>query len=144
MKVKEVMSRGVECTRPEASLRDAAIKMRELNVGVLPVRDDDQKLVGMLTDRDIAIRAVAAGHDPRTARARDVMTPSVICCYDDDDADDAAELMKKEQIRRLVVLNRDEELVGVMSLGDLAVETGDKKLSGDALERISEPVHPKR
>lgn len=144
MKVKDLMSRDVECTHPDATLKDAATRMRELNVGMLPVCGDNDRILGALTDRDITIRAVAQGQDPTRTRAADVMTSSIVYCYDDDDAKDAADLMKEHQIRRLVVLNRDRRLIGIMSLGDLAVETGDSKLSGDALERISEPVHPKR
>jgi len=144
MKVKDVMRRGVECARPDATLKEAAMKMRELDIGTMPVCGENQRLVGMLTDRDITIRAVAEGQNPMIAHVREIMTPNVIYCYDDIAAEEAAELMKENQIRRLVVLNRDKQLVGIISLGDLAVETGDKKLSGDALEQISEPVHPNR
>ena len=142
MKVKDVMSRDVVCARPDSSLQEAALRMRELNVGMLPVCENDQ-LVGTITDRDITIRAVAEGHSPTEVQARDVMTPGVIYCFDDVDAKEAAELMKQKQIRRLVVLNRQKQLIGIMSLGDLAIETGDSKLSGNALEEISEPVHPR-
>src|SRR6185503_15634838 len=143
MKVKDVMSRNVECIAPESNIMDAAVKMRELNVGMLPVCGAGEKLVGMVTDRDITIRAVADGKNPSTAQVKDVMTPDVVYCYDDVDAKEAAELMKDKQIRRLVVLDREKKLIGIMSLGDLAVETRDAKLSGDALEQISEPVHPR-
>jgi CBS domain-containing protein len=143
MKVKEVMSRGVECTRPEATLQGAAMKMRDLNIGTLPVCGEQNKLVGILTDRDITIRSVALGQNPANSRVREAMTPKVIYCYEDDDAEDAARVLKDHQIRRLVVLDRRQQLVGIMSLGDLAVETKDDKLSGEALERISEPVHPR-
>jgi CBS domain-containing protein len=143
MKVNDVMSRDVVCVRPDSNLQEAALKMRELNVGMLPVCEDDQRLVGTLTDRDITIRAVAEGHIPSEIQARDVMTPGVIYCHDDVDAREAAELMKEKQIRRLVVLDRQMRLIGIMSLGDLAVETGDHKLSGNALEEISEPIHPR-
>jgi CBS domain-containing protein len=144
MQVKEVMTRGVECTRPAASLQEAARKMRDLDVGPLPVCGDNDRLVGMLTDRDITIRAVAEGQDPKTARVQDVMTPDITYCFEDQDLTEASRLMEQNQIRRLVVLNRDKRLVGIVSLGDLAVKTGNERLSGEALEQVSEPAQPRR
>jgi CBS domain-containing protein len=94
----------------------------------------------MLTDRDITVRATAEGCDPKTTKVEDVLTPDVIYCFEDQDVQEAARLMKENQIRRLVVLNRDKRLVGIISLGDLAVETGDEQLTGETLERVSEPV----
>src|SRR3954468_16285117 len=144
MQVKEVMTRGAECTRPSATLQEAARKMRDLDVGPLPVCGDNDRLVGMLTDRDITVRAVAEGQDPKTARVEDVMTPDVTYCFEDQDVAEAARLMEEKQIRRLVVLNRDKRLVGIVSLGDLAVKTGDKEVSGAALGQVSEPAEPRR
>jgi CBS domain-containing protein len=109
----------------------------------LPVCDRD-RLVGMLTDRDIAVRAVAEGYDPWTDHVKDAMTPDIVYCFEDQDVKEAAQLMKEKQIRRLVVLNRDKRLVGIVSLGDLAVDTGDEKLAGETLEQISEPAAPRR
>src|SRR5829696_6661330 len=123
MRVREVMTRGVECTSPDATLQEAAAKMKSLDVGPLPVCDND-RLVGMITDRDITVRATAEGEAPTAVRVRDVMTPDVIYCFDDQDASEAARLMEQNQVRRLVVLNRDKRMVGIVSLGDLAVETG--------------------
>ena len=143
MQVKEVMSRGVECVRPNATLQEAAQRMRELNVGPLPVCGDDDRLMGMITDRDIAVRAVAEGLDPWTARVRDIMTPTIVYCFDDQDVNEAAQLMTENQIRRLVVLSREKRLVGILSLGDMAVETGDEQLAGHTLEAVSEPVGPR-
>jgi len=143
MQVSDVMTRGVECTRPEATLQEAAAKMKSLDVGPLPVCDND-RLVGMVTDRDITIRATAAGDAPRERRVRDVMTPEVIYCFEDQDATEAARLMKDRQVRRLVVLNRNKRMVGIVSLGDLAVETGDDQLAGKVLEGVSEPNRPNR
>jgi CBS domain-containing protein len=94
----------------------------------------------MLTDRDIAIRSVAEGRDPRADRVKDVMTPGIVYCFDDQDVVEVAELMRDKQVRRLPVLNRDKQLVGIVSLGDLAVEAGDDALAGHALEGVSEPV----
>jgi CBS domain-containing protein len=144
MQVKEVMTRGVECTRPSATLQEAARKMRELDVGPLPVCGDNDRLVGMLTDRDITVRAVAEGQDPKTARVQDILTPNILYVFEDQDVTEAARLMKENQIRRLVVLNRDKRLVGIVSLGDLAVDTGDEELAGSTLEAVSEPAAPRR
>jgi CBS domain-containing protein len=126
--------------RPTASLQEAARKMRDLDVGPLPVCGDNDRLVGMLTDRDITVRAVAEGQDPKTARVQDIMTPDITYCFEDQDITEAARLMEEKQIRRLVVLNRDKRLVGIVSLGDLAVKTGDKKVSSEALEQVSQPA----
>lgn len=143
MRVSEVMTQGVECIGPDATLQEAAAKMKSLDVGPLPVCDND-RLVGMVTDRDITVRATAEGDAPTDVRVRDVMTPEVIYCFDDDLVEDAARLMAAKQVRRLVVLNRDKRMVGIVSLGDLAVKTGDEQLAGRALEDISEPNRPDR
>ena len=140
MKVKDVLTRGAECVGPDATLQEAARKMRDLDVGPLPVCGDNDRLVGMLTDRDITVRAVAEGKDPRTAKVPDVMTEGISYCFEDDDVEAAARLMRDKQVRRLVVLNRDKRLVGIASLGDLATETGDEHLAGKTLERVSQPA----
>jgi CBS domain-containing protein len=133
------MTPGVECIPPDSTLQDAARKMQALDVGPLPVCDHD-RLAGMLTDRDIVVRAVAEGRDPGSTRVRDVMTPEVVYCFEDQDVQEAARLMEQKQVRRLLVLNRDKRLVGIVSLGDLAVETGDEKLVGRTLEQVSLPT----
>src|SRR5690348_16804903 len=107
MQVREVMTRGVECVRPLDSIARAAERMRELGVGMLPVCGDHEKLVGMITDRDITVRATAEAGDPRGTRISDVMTPNVIYCFEHQDLDEAARLMAVNQIRRLVVLDRN-------------------------------------
>jgi CBS domain-containing protein len=140
MQVREVMTRGAECIAPDDSLQEAAQKMKDRDVGPLPVCDRD-RLVGMITDRDITVRATADGLDPKATRVREVMTPQVVYCFEDQDVEVAAYLMEENQVRRLVVLNRDRRLVGIVSLGDLAVETGDEHLAGRTLERVSEPFH---
>jgi CBS domain-containing protein len=144
MLVKEVMTSDVECASPDTTLQEAARRMKELDVGPLPICGDDDRLAGMITDRDITIRAVAAGLDPTRAKVRDIMTPNIIYCYEDQDVSDAAHMMEQNQIRRLVVLNHDKRLVGILSLGDLAVDTGDERLAGHTLEAISEPAVPQR
>ena len=143
MRVSEVMTRDAECIGPDATLQQAAEKMKSLDVGSLPVCDND-RLAGMLTDRDITVRSVSDGHDPRTDRVRDAMTPKVISCSEDQDIAEAAKLMKENQIRRLPVLNRAKRLVGIVSLGDLAAETHDEQLAGSTLEAVSEPSQPNR
>src|SRR5262245_15153058 len=142
MRISEVMTLGVECTRPDATLQEAAERMKARDVGSLPVCDND-RLAGVLTDRDIVLRAVAVGRDPKVTRVHDTMTPETVYCFEDQDITEAAQLMKERQIRRLMVLNRAKRLVGILALGDLAVETGDEQLSGETLERISEPARPR-
>ncbi len=142
MQVREVMTRGVECVSPETSLQEAARKMQALDVGPLPVCDHD-RLVGMVTDRDIVIRAVAEGRAPSTTPVREAMTGGIDYCFEDDDLDTAAKQMQDRQIRRLVVLDRNKRLVGIVSLGDVAIETGgDARLAGKTLEHVSEPARP--
>jgi CBS domain-containing protein len=143
MRLSDVMTRQVEVVRPDDTLEEAAARMSSLDIGPLPVCDGD-RLVGMLTDRDITVRATAAGRDPKTTLVRDVMTEQVVYAFDDQDTNDAARLMEKHGIRRLVILNRDKRLVGIISLGDLAVDTQDDQLSGEVLERVSEPAEPQR
>ena len=138
MILKDIMTPGVEVITPEATLQQAAAKMRRLNIGPLPVCDGDQ-LIGMLTDRDITVRAVAEGRGPVTTQVREVMTPDAIYGFDDQDIEDAAHLMEHYQIRRLPVLNRRKQLVGMVLLGDLAVHPGQQPLAGEVLEQVSEP-----
>jgi len=142
MQVHEVMTPGAECTHPKATLQDAARMMRDLDVGALPVCGDNDRLVGMITDRDIVVRALAEGQDPKKSRVQDVMSPDILYCFEDQSLGEAADLMKDHQVRRLVVLNRDKRLVGIVSLGDLAAKSRDKGLSGETLEHVSEPAFP--
>jgi CBS domain-containing protein len=142
MQVQDVMTSGVECADPDMTLQQAAQKMQQLDVGLLPVCGNRDKLVGMVSDRDIVIRGVASGKDPRTTEVREVMTPEVLYCFDDQDVTEAAQMMTENQIRRLVVLNRDKRLAGIVSLGDLAVDSGDAELVGNALAGVSEPAAP--
>jgi CBS domain-containing protein len=143
MQVKEMMTRGVECVAPDTTLQEAAQKMKALDVGPLPICEAD-RLAGMLTDRDIVLRCVAEGRDPRTTKVRDVMTEGIVYCFEEEDVRLAAQLMTEKQVRRLVVLNRDKRLVGIISLGDLAVDAREAQLAGETLERICEaPVATK-
>jgi CBS domain-containing protein len=140
MKVNEIITRNPEVIRPDVVLVDAAQKMKSLDIGMLPVCDGD-RLVGMITDRDITVLGVAQGCDPKTTRVREVMSPEVIYCFDDEDVKDVARTMEEKQVRRLPVLNREKRLVGIVSLGDLAVRAGKEKLASEVLERVSEPGH---
>ena len=138
MKLSEIMTREVEVIQPDDSLRAAAKKMRDRNIGFLPVCDGET-LMGVLSDRDITIRALADGMDVNIMLGRDLMTTPVIYCFEDQDVSEAAKIMEENQIRRLVVLSRDDKrLAGVISLGDLA-RNGTTDLSGKTLQRISAP-----
>ncbi len=142
MQIKEVMTPGPEIISPEASLAEAATIMKKLDVGSLPVSNGDT-IVGWITDRDITTRATAEHRNPDAAVVREAMSPEVVFCSENDDVDDCARLMEEKQIRRLPVLNAERRLVGIVSLGDMAVNT-DKKLGGEILERVSEPSRPNR
>jgi CBS domain-containing protein len=142
-KVRDVMTAGVECIEPDATVIEAAKKMQTLNVGPLPVCEE-QTVVGMLTDRDITVRAVAEGRDPGATRVREIMTTDVAWCYEDQDLDQAAQLMKDREVRRLPVVSQDKRLLGIVSLGDLAVYAKRGGVAGEVLERVSQPAEPER
>jgi CBS domain-containing protein len=143
MQVKDIMTKGVEVVRPDATLQEAATKMRSLDIGPLPVCDGD-KMIGMLTDRDITVRATAEGLDPKQTKVREVMSKEVIALREDQDTKEAAELMQTRQIRRVPIVNQEKRLVGILSLGDLARHTQDPKLAGKTLEQVSEPSKASR
>ena len=139
MQVSQILTRDVETIRPDTTVREAAQRMRSMDVGSLPVCDG-RNLLGMVTDRDITIRITAEGRDAANTPVQEAMTPDVSYVFEDQDVQDAAKIMRDQQIRRLPVLNREKQLVGIIALGDVA-QAGDDKLSGDALEQISEPTH---
>jgi CBS domain-containing protein len=141
MKIADVMTRDVEVVSPTSSVREAARQMDRLNVGVLPVCDG-KRLVGIITDRDITVRVSAAGEDADKTRVQEVMSQHVRWCMEDDPVEEAEKLMTEAQIRRLPVLDSDQMLVGIVSLGDLA-EDGAPGVE-EALRRISEPAEPDR
>jgi len=146
MQIREVMTQGVETISSSAPAIEAAAKMRELDVGSLPVCEGE-RLQGLLTDRDIAVRLVAQGLDACTTKVSEIMTPDATYCFDDQTLDEAAAVMEAHQIRRLPILNREKQLIGMLSLGDLAVRTQgaeDRQLAEEALEEISEPSKPNR
>ena len=138
MKLHEVMTTSVEVVDPEASIVDAARKMRNENVGGLPVCDG-RKLLGMITDRDITIRVIADGQDPKTTKVRECMSADLIYCFEDQTDSDAARLMEQKQIRRIPVISREKELVGIVALGDLAKRSHIPEEVGDTLKKISMP-----
>jgi CBS domain-containing protein len=136
MRVSECMTRDVQIVDPNDSLVGAAKAMAELDAGALPVGEND-RLIGMITDRDIAVRGVAAGMGPN-AKVGDVMNSEVKYCFDDQEVDEVLTIMGDLQIRRMPVLNREKRLVGIVSLGDLA-SNGQARRAGDALSGISRP-----
>lgn len=137
MQVREVMSTQVDLIDPSTSLAEAARIMRDDDVGALPIGNDD-RLVGMLTDRDIVVRGLAAGKTADSATAGDVMSSGILYCFDDQPIEEAADLMGDRQVRRLAVVNRDKRLVGIVSLGDIST----KGASGTAAETLQEVSRP--
>lgn len=139
MKIREIMTPHARCVRPDTTLMDAAKLMADLDVGALPICDHD-RLAGMITDRDIAVRAISRGCDPKQTKVQEVMTDGIVFIYDDQTAEEAARLFETKRIRRLPVLDREKRLVGIVSLGDLAVNAS-VSLGGEALKEVSEPSH---
>src|SRR5215469_3782402 len=139
MKIRDVMTRDVELIGPESTIQHAATRMAEADVGLLPV-GEGERLIGMITDRDIAIRGVANGKNPTKTKVRDVMTEQVLYCFEDDEAELAAETMGELQIRRMPVVDRDKRLIGVVSLADLALKHDSGK-AGEALGCVVMPTN---
>ena len=137
MKVSDCMTRNVRVTAPTQTLREAARLMAELDVGVLPVGEHD-RLIGMITDRDIAIRGVATGRGPE-ARVSEVMTDSVMYCFADQTLEEVSRNMGDIQVRRLPVVDREKRLVGIISLSDIAQGDGGYEEAGEALRDIAQP-----
>lgn len=123
MNIRDVMTKDVKVVGRDTTLQEIAQQMRSLDVGALPVCDGE-RLVGMVTDRDITVQAVAAGRDPKSTRASDVMSGDVRWCFEDDDVDAAAEAMRVAEVRRLPVVDRDKRLVGIVALADLVRADG--------------------
>ena len=139
MKVEDVMTADVSFVGPDTSILEIARKMRDGDIGSVPVVDND-RLVGMVTDRDLVVRVIAEGGDARTKTARDAMSPGILYCFADESVEAVLENMGDQQIRRLPVVDREKRLVGVVSLGDLAL-SGKRKAAGEALQEISQPTH---
>ncbi len=136
-KLKELMSRDVKVISPDMSIREAASQMRDGDFGMLPVGEND-RMIGTITDRDIAIRGVAEGKDADT-KVRDVMSEGISWAYEDDSVEAAARIMSERQVRRLPVVDRDKRLVGIVALGDFAVESSEVRPTAEALSGISKP-----
>ncbi|MGK6320429.1 CBS domain-containing protein [Sphingomonas sp. DT-204] len=136
MKVNECMTREVRIVDPDQTLEQAARTMADIDAGILPVGEND-RLVGIVTDRDIAIRGVARGCQP-SAKVREVMSPEILYCFEDDDIEDVLNNMAQIQVRRLPVLDRNKRLVGVVSITDLA-DSGDETHAGEVLCEIARP-----
>jgi len=138
VKVREIMTENPETVSADDTLQDAAQRMKALDVGMLPVCDGD-RIIGTLTDRDISVRSVAEGKDPKQARVRDAMSEGdVLCCDADEDLKIVAKRMRDHQVRRLPVLDGGRSLIGIISLGDIALHADDRT-AGDALEGVSQP-----
>jgi len=136
MKVSEVMTRDVETVRPDEPVQQAASFMLSADAGSIPVIDGD-RLIGMITDRDIAVRGVAKGYGPDTP-VRELMTDDIVCVREEDDVDEVASKMSQAQVRRLPVIDENQRLCGIVSLGDLSREA-DEESANEALEGVSEP-----
>lgn len=135
-KVREVMTQDVRVVDPESSVEEAAQRMKDLGVGAMPVCEGET-LLGMITDRDIVIRCIAEGMPPQSTVVREIMSEPAVFCYEEQDIEDVARVMEGQKIRRLVVLNAERRLVGIVSLGDIAVKAGREYLGGEILEKVS-------
>jgi len=135
--LKDLMSRDVKVIDPDMTIAEAAQRMRDGDFGMLPVGEDD-RMIGTISDRDIAIRAIAEGKDADT-KVREVMTEGIAWAYEDDSVEKAALIMSERQVRRLPVVNRNKRLVGIVALGDFAVEGSEIKPAAKALSEISKP-----
>lgn len=141
MQIKDILTSDVETVSPDTRIQEVARKMKELDIGSVPVCSG-RRLLGMITDRDITVRAIAEGRDPRDTPVSDAMTGEVIFCYQDQDIEEARSLMEQYQIRRLPVVDEQDQLVGIVSLGDIATRSRDDEESGETLKEISKPSHP--
>jgi CBS domain-containing protein len=137
MQVNDIMTTEVQCVEPETSVEEAARLMLLMNIGSVLVCEQNE-LLGIVTDRDIVIRCVADGKHPANTAVRDVMTSRLFFCYEEEDVEEAAFRMRDKQVRRLPVLNGDRQLTGILSLGDVALESGNEKMTGETLEAVSE------
>ena len=135
MKIREIMTTNVECVAPDAGIQELANKMKTLDVGFVPICEDD-RLAGTVTDRDIVVRCLAGGKDPGTCKASDIMTKNVFWCFEDQDVKDVAKQMRDNEVRRMLILNQGKRLVGVVSIGDISKV--EEKETGKTLEDITE------
>jgi CBS domain-containing protein len=138
MQVKDIMTQGAQVINSQKTVIEAARMMADGDFGSLPVEEND-KMIGMITDRDIAVRTVAQSKNPETTKVADCMTTGIDYCFDDDDLAEVTQKMKENQHRRIPVVNRQKRLVGILSLGDLAVQAKDKKQVEETLRAVSQP-----
>lgn len=142
MKVSDIMTYDVDYALPTDSVKSVSERMRDENIGVVPVFDNG-KPVGLLTDRDIAIRAVAEGKDPVQTKVSDIMTHEIIFCMENMDVEEAARIMEYKKIRRLLVKNENDEFIGILSIGDVAMSMT-KELTGEVLQEVTGTAYPQR
>ena len=140
MKVKDIMSYQVQKIDSDAMITDAAKMMKEFDIGILPVQNENE-IVGMITDRDIVIRVISERKDPSLTTMSEAMTLEVICCSQEEDIEEAAKIMEYEQVHRILVLDNDNSVAGILSLGDIALKTRNEHLAYEVLEKICEPTH---
>jgi CBS domain-containing protein len=138
MKLSSIMTGGIETVPPQATLAEAAKKMASQDIGSLPVCAERRRVVGIITDRDITVRAVARGMDPNSTRVEEVMTRDVLSCSSEAEVSEACELMEKRQVRRLLVTDGNDTPIGIVSLGDIALCLRESQ-SGEVLKKVSEP-----
>ena len=142
--IREVMTDDVITLKPEHTIYEAAKLMLDLHVGVIPVCRQNNHLQGIITDRDIVTRAVSKGMDPKTTKISEIMTPKVVAIWERNTVNEAIELMAQHQVRRLPVINDDDRMIGIVSIGDLAVESPIEDEAAHALNEISYPARPLR
>ena len=136
MQVKDIMTRDVQVVSPDTSVLDAARKMRAFDIGCLPVCKGHQ-CVGIFTDRDIVIRVIADGRDPQTTPVSDIMTTDIVYCSEDENISRVVKLMEDKQVRRVLILDEDRYPVGICSVGDLALDSGDLQLAGEVMHEVA-------
>lgn len=141
--IKDVMTAEVVTLSPTAKATQAAEAMKSLNVGAIPICDG-KRLLGMVTDRDLVVRVMAEHRNPEMEIIRSIMTTDVDYCYEDQTVEEAAHVMQDRKVRRMPIINHDKELVGIVSLGDVAVKGTDRSTTAEALEHISQPAAPQR
>ena len=143
MLVKEIMTTGIETISADTSVTEAAKKIRSLDVGALPVVDNNQ-IVGIISKKDIVYRCVADECDPMSTAVSEIMTNEIATCWEDETLEDAASMLEKNKLHRLLVMSEENEPVGMISLNDMAVKAHDEHLAWEVLENISEPAMPNR
>jgi CBS domain-containing protein len=142
MSIKEIMTEHVEAVAYDATIKQAADRMRVLNVGCLPVKSDGA-VSGIVTDRDITVRAIAQGLNPNETKVEEVMSTEIVWCYEDEDVQKAADLMKEKKVRRLLVRDHKDEVIGIVTIGDICVHCN-PEFSGNVVKEISDPAEPNR